>query len=230
VKKVTIGLLLMVVCTLTTSAQKMAKKPISKVKDKVDIYHFVPFIPQPTSVSCWSASLAMILWWCENEKTQSCLQEALTPQQVATNIKYFQQFFGTGGKRGLNSFDAQPLSHYGFVRMPVEMVSQPAEYYIDLIKNGPVWIAYEGCTNPVTRCGHAVVMVGMKGDGTFDGTNVIIHDPDDGSGAYPNLGVRDRAMTLAEFEQRLTNRILRIEKNSTEDISKLNFMAYKVCN
>lgn len=224
-KLILLGLLLSY--TIMTMAQQ-GKKIAQTSKNVVDIYHHVPFIPQPTNVSCWSTSLAMILWWCDNEKSQTCLQEALTPQQVATNINYFQQFFGTGGNGGLPVFDNHPLDYYGLVKISTELTSHSINYYIDLIKKGPVWVAYEGCANPAVRCGHAVVWVGMKGDGTETGTKVIIHDPDDGSGKYPNLGVRDREMTLLEFEERLANRAYDRTKNNG-NVAHLNFLAYKPC-
>jgi len=174
-----------------------------RAQTPVDIYYHVPFIPQPTSVSCWSSSIAMILWWRDNEDAQMCLMDALTPEEVALNIGYFEQYF----KTGLDGDDATPLNDYGFIT--VQPMSFPIATLVSFLRHGPVWVAYEGCQNPLSNCGHAVVLVGIRGDGTPVNTTVFLHDPDDGSGTYPNLGVRDREMDYNEFIERLNHFALR---------------------
>ena len=218
----------LIVARKVTPKVKPAVSAIKPAALKIDVYHHVPFIPQPTSVSCWSTSLAMLLWYCDNEKSQSSNLVAISPEEVATNIKYYNQFFGTGGSGGLPVFDNKPFEFYGLTKINTDLTSNPVQYFEDIINKGPIWVGYEGCANPALNCGHAVVWVGLRGDGTHDGTNVILHDPDDGTGKYPNLGVRDREMTLTEFENRLSHRV--IDRTSTgKDHTKLNYMAYKNC-
>ncbi|MCI4670726.1 MAG: hypothetical protein MRZ79_21505 [Bacteroidia bacterium] len=186
-----------------------------------DIYYHVPFIPQPTGAACWATSIAMILWWRDNEDAQMCLQDALTPAQVAGNLSYWNQYF----TNGLSSYDGRALPALGFERIAPQSfeVSTLAEW---LNTYGPMWVAYFGCTNPVSNCGHAVVLVGLKGDGTPGGTKVILHDPDDGTGTYPNLGVRDREMTYTEFIQRLDNRALdRLDRPAAQN-NQVTFLAH----
>lgn len=174
-----------------------------RVQGQIDIYYHVPFIPQPTRVSCWSTSIAMILWWRDNEDAQACLVDALTPEDVALNLGYFNQYFLTG----LDGDDATPLNEYGF--NTVQPMSFPVETLVSYLRHGPVWVAYEGCKNPLANCGHAVVLVGIRGDGRPENTVVILHDPDAGTGVYPNLGVRDREMRYEEFIERLNHFALR---------------------
>lgn len=192
----------------------------NKAQCQIDIYHYVPFIPQPTAASCWSASIAMILWWRDNTNEQMCLIDALTPEDVAANMDYWNQYFYDG----LSSFDANPFDVYNFVT--IQPMSFPVETLADLLRHGPLWVAYYGCTNPLQNCGHAVVLIGMRGDGTPENTTVILHDPDDGSGNYPNLGERDREMPYAEFIERLNARALNRLSQPEAANNAVNFLAY----
>jgi hypothetical protein len=76
-----------------------------------------------------------------------------------------------------------------------------------------------------------VVWVGLKGNGTHEGTKVIVHDPDDGSGQYPNKGIRNYEMTLKEFEERLAYLAIGVV-NSNRSVNSKNicYMAYKDCS
>ncbi|MBE0677441.1 MAG: hypothetical protein IH592_01625, partial [Bacteroidales bacterium] len=191
-----------------------------RAQTPVDIYYHVPFIPQPTNVSCWSSSIAMILWWRENEEAQMCLMDALTPEEVERTLPFFEHYFGSG----LSPYDTSPLEFYDLV--PVQPMSFPVDMLADFLRHGPVWVAYNGCGNPVVNCPHAVVIVGMHGDGTPENTVLIIHDPDAGTGVYPNLGVRDREMEFNEFVQRLNEYAVPRLPRADERNSPLNFMAY----
>ena len=192
----------------------------SQAQQSYDIYHHVPFIPQPTGVSCWSTSIAMILWWRDNENAQQCLVDALTPAQVAAANAYWNQHF----VNGLDGFDSRPLRTWGFVEVPPS--SFDVSTFASWLNRSPVWVAYNGCTNPLTSCNHAVVVIGLRGDGTPNGTKVIIHDPDDGSGTYPNLGNRDREMTFSQFVQRLNNRATSLIDGFPNETTPLHFIAY----
>jgi hypothetical protein len=191
-----------------------------RAQTPVDIYYHVPFIPQPDSVACWSSSIAMILWWRDNRDAQMSLVDALTPEQVALNIGYWKEHFRTG----LDAFDTAPLEWYGFETVPPS--SFPVETLADYLEHSPMWVAYNGCANPLDTCGHAVVLVGMHGDGTPEHTDVILHDPDDGSGIYPNLGVRDRVMPYVEFIERLNSRAIDMQGYERPEDGAMHFLAF----
>ena len=197
------------------------------LKPKIDIYYNVPFVPQPNGFSCWSSSMSMILWWCKNNKSEKSFQSSLSPREVAFEIDYYKQYY----QNGLDVHDKNALDHFGFIKIPNTFSSQKLEYYVNLIKKGPIWVAYNGCNNPVKSCGHSVVWVGLKGDGTKEGTKVIVHDPDDGSGQYPNQGIRNYQMSLKEFEERLTYLAIGV-LNSNRNVNSKNicYMAYKDCS
>jgi hypothetical protein len=191
-----------------------------RAQTPVDIYYHVPFIPQPTNTSCWSSSIAMILWWRENEDAQMSLMDALTPEDVERNLPFFEFYFG----HRLSSYDPAPLEYYNFIS--VQPSSFPVETFVDFLNHGPLWAAYFGCEDPLENCGHVVVVVGIRGDGTPENTVVILHDPDAGTGVYPNLGVRDREMPYNEFIQRLNERALERLSNPAAGNRTVNFLAY----
>jgi len=189
------------------------------------IYHDVPFIPQPNDVFCWSTSIAMILWWKQNEKEQACSQESLTPTQVAMYHDWWSYWF----PKGLDVTDQQPFQQWKFTTLAPQSLT--LDGFRDILEQSPIWIAYDGCTNPLVACGHAVVIVGATSDGTEEGTTVYIHDPDDGSGVYPNKGVRDNKMKYTEFVDRQASRAIRIidqDRAANGGVQKhqINFMAY----
>ncbi|MFZ2899976.1 MAG: papain-like cysteine protease family protein [Saprospiraceae bacterium] len=183
-------------------------------QDKYNIYHYVPFIPQPDNTSCWSASIAMILWWRDNKDANACLPDALTPEQVRliATFKYWSNYFS-----GLPADDIRTLRLFGFETISPQ--SFTLETFANYLDKSPIWVAWDGCDKPF-QCNHAVVIVGLKGDGTANGTSIIYHDPDDGSQVYPNLGERDVKKTYSEFIQRLNRRALSFSSGN------IHFIAY----
>jgi len=208
---------LLLIClgiTINVSAQQPFK-----------IYYDVPFIPQPTNVYCWSSSIAMILWWKQNEHEQASTQESLTPTQVAVYNDWWNYWF----PKGLDYKDQRPFEAWKFTTLAPQ--SMTLDGFRDILSNSPIWIAYDGCTNPLANCGHSVVVVGATSDGTEAGTTLFINDPDDGSGVYPNKGVRDRKMLYTEFTQRMEHWATRVidfdrSQNGGEQKHSINFMAY----
>lgn len=90
----------------------------------------VPLIPQTTSMSCWAASLAMILGW-KNHAT-------FDPKLIAANrggTSYLPQF-----DNGLDPNDRYILERNGFE------LDAPQCYSLDSVKRkidtfGPLWVA-----------------------------------------------------------------------------------------
>lgn len=93
----------------------------------------VPLIPQSTNMSCWAASMAMILSWGNNA--------SFDPQMIARNpggTSYMPQFAHNGP--GLDPNDRYILERNGF------QLEAPQCYTLEavkglLIRHGPLWFA-----------------------------------------------------------------------------------------
>jgi len=158
---------------------------------KLDRQYQVSLVPQPTGVSCWATSIAMLLWWRDGNNVD--------PTQVADDLAYWVQFFNED-VGGLEKDDRFPFQYYGM------KVEDPLCYTVEGMYNllddyGPLWVALDACY-PDDTCAHALVVTGMFGDGTPDGTILYINDPDDGSGSYPNSG-KQYNLTYSAFAAKL---------------------------
>jgi hypothetical protein len=126
------------------------------LQSQIDIYHHVPFIPQPTQCSCWSSSIAMILWWRDCEDAQMCLPDALTPEQVALDIGYWQEQFQTG----MDAEDTFPLEYYNLVTV------QPMSFPVETLAGFSPPRTRVGCI--LWMCKSSIQMWTCSGSGRYD--------------------------------------------------------------
>lgn len=123
----------------------------------------VELIPQTTEMSCWAASAAMIVGFFD----QICLD----PEEIANAVGYWANYHlpdSLGG--GLPPDDTTMLSNWHFRAEPP--MSYTVEAFRDLLElHGPLWVAV-GMPGA-----HIIVVTGISGDGTPDGTWVHINDP-----------------------------------------------------
>lgn len=137
-----------------------------------DVWHQVPLVPQTTGMSCWAAAAAMVIGWRD-----AALVE---PEAVARGAGRWQEY-----RDGLLPECVDDLARvWGLspVREPLEAASLRRW----LAEWGPAWI---GEASPGL---HSVVLVGMEGDGTLDGTRVRVNDPwPEGIGERYVLSLRD---------------------------------------
>ncbi len=133
----------------------------------------VPLIPQPTDVSCWAASLAMVISYRD--------QTSHTPQDTAA-AGNMDVDTGYGWDDIKNAVSAWNLKTEG------PSCSLPEQWATWLKSYGPIWIVEVGNPN------HAVVVVGIDGDGTPDGTTVTLNNP-----WPPNAGVVE-TKSYTDFE------------------------------
>lgn len=124
--------------------------------DPIFISYDVPLIPQPTAVSCWAAALAMVI--AHRDYVSHTAEDIAAKANMDTAIGYRWNDISMA----VSAWDAKEVgSACGLT-----------DFWIDLLQtNGPLWIVEIG--NPT----HAVVITGMYGDGTLEGTTMLINNP-----------------------------------------------------
>jgi hypothetical protein len=146
--------------------------------EEFDIWYEVPLVEQLTGMSCWAAAAAMLVGW------RDCL--AIEAADVARGAGRWEAY-----RDGLEPSDVAALSRaWGLSIEPIRTYTV-GDLRRLLARHGPLWV---GEASPGL---HVVVIAGMYGDGTPDGTLVRIADP------WP-VGLGDRyTVTFAEFAESL---------------------------
>lgn len=139
-------------------ADSLARAFAAEPRTAFDVWHEVPLVQQLTGMSCWAAAAAMVVGW------RDCV--ALEAEDVIANAAHWAAY-----RDGL-----EPREVEAFARAWGLVVARPAEISVanlrDLLeRHGPLWV---GEASPSL---HVVVLAGMFGDGTNDGTFVRIADP-----------------------------------------------------
>lgn len=130
----------------------------TKARRPFDVWNEVPLVPQLTGMSCWAAAAAMVIGWRD--------RIPVDPPQVARGAGSWQSYAG-----GLHPGDVHALARaWGLVEERRETWTADALRRV-LRRHGPVWL---GEASPGL---HSIVVVGMHGDGTPDGTWVRVNDP-----------------------------------------------------
>jgi hypothetical protein len=124
----------------------------------------VPLIPQQTAMSCWAASIAMILSWAE--------RASYDPATIARGRRFALQY-----QSGLGPSDRGPLDEWGLVLEPPQ--SYTVEAFLDLVDTyGPLWFASgpdlnnDGVLDP-----HIRVVTGFTANADPKLATVYINDP-----------------------------------------------------
>ena len=133
----------------------------------------VPLIPQPTDSSCWAASMAMIVSTRDSSST--------APDSVA-------QAAGMTTTDGYGWSDIQRAVKQWNLRQLGPACALPTAWADQLRSYGPIWIVEIGAPY------HAVVVTGVDGDGTPEGSTIIVNNP-----WPPNAGAQERK-PYTEFE------------------------------
>src|SRR5262249_32449618 len=185
--------------TATASSLGLAHKRVSKASVMSasfdENWNDVDVVGQPENYSCWATAAALVVGWRDR-----------VSMDIQALKKLFSDKTGVASNTGLYPYDNQKLADtFGLV------TEAPQCYTVDgfrqMLENyGPVWVGI----HTEDGWGHAVVVTGMYGDGTPDGTYVRIHDPwgrspgtPTGPGAHnptPGQGSRYK-LTYSEFSK-----------------------------
>jgi Papain-like cysteine protease AvrRpt2 len=152
-----------------------------RVERKVD--PVVPFIPQPSALTCWAAAAGMMYSWRHGESAPL--------SDLVTRI-------GPTWQAMFESKEAIPDSQIPGLMEDLGLVAEAPASYLPrgierLLETGPLWVVADEdlADNNMT---HAEVVTGIVGDGTSQGTKVLVNDP---SGSKP------RTVVFQDFQNRL---------------------------
>jgi N-acetylmuramoyl-L-alanine amidase len=151
---------------------------VHEEREEFDVWYEVPLVEQLTGMSCWAAAAAMLVGW------RDCI--AIEATQVARGTGRWEAY-----REGLEPSDVGALAHaWGLQVEPIRTYTVAGLRDL-LVRYGPLWVGEASAGL------HVVVLAGMSGDGTPDGTFVRIADP------WP-VGRGDRyKLTFSEFARNL---------------------------
>jgi len=113
-------------------------------------------VPQPTPVSCWVASLAMIIGYRDSA--------SYDPKDIASAAG-MDLDTGYGWDQIRDAVNVWNLKEEG-------PASAMPELWAQMLRDmGPIWIVEVGAPY------HAVVLAGIQGDGTPEGSRVTVYNP-----------------------------------------------------
>ncbi len=126
------------------------------------MHYNVPLIPQSASMSCWAASMAMILEF----KNEASYDQSLLAENFG-GPSYTRQL-----QSGISISDTYILRRYGFTLEAPVCYSAEGLYTL-LFNNGPLWIA------AAVPSGHVRVITSMDliSGANSDNSRVYINDP-----------------------------------------------------
>lgn len=138
---------------------------LSAQDETLNVQWDVQLVPQNTDMSCWAASAAMVVGWRDDV--------SINPEEIADAVGYWEQYeqcMVSPYTMGLNIRDKRVTGAWGLNIKSPQSYSVTAFY--DLIST------YGPCMLTTFEPGiHTRVVTGMYGDGTPEGTILVIYDP-----------------------------------------------------
>ena len=122
----------------------------------VDVLLQVELISQPTLSSCWAASLAMLVSYRDQVSTTADAIAARAGMDTVTGYNWEKIHQAVLAWELLEAGPACALP----------------DYWANLLQSmGPLWVV------EIDKVAHAVVLVGLSGDGTPENTTVVLNNP-----------------------------------------------------
>ncbi|HMI03980.1 MAG TPA: papain-like cysteine protease family protein [Pedobacter sp.] len=137
----------------------------------LEISHIVQPIKQPKKWACWATALTMLYSWKN--------QLSISIQDVINLYgEPYKTTFADSATRGISASEEENLYQAAALTVIKGLNPGIPAWYDLLEKYGPLSITVDA--DPPTGTIHALVITGMKGDGTPANTNVTYIDPADG--------------------------------------------------
>ncbi len=148
-------------------------------KDSIDFrINNVPVLKQPKSQDCWATVITMLVLWKVNSiKSDKKYSKKETKKVISQTIEAYGSKWHDLYKNNEGLSIAQKdtlLNQVGFESEPP--ANHIIEFYIDKLKSeGPLWITTS--TEPKGLNSHAKLLIGIKGDMTYENTFFEFIDP-----------------------------------------------------
>jgi len=194
-----LSVLFMPLCLNAQADQPTSTVAENSTQMAINVRLDVPIVQQqPGSHNCWEASLAMILAWRQ--------RASVTPEDITGDSEFWNQWCNPG----LDLEDDRIFQHY---RLTVDRTYQsytPEDYARILQDRGPIWVGLDVSRATSTELrAHAVVITGIAGDGTAEGTMVYLNNP--------GRGGQSEALRFVRFEQHYLGRYIQASSGLTRD-------------
>ncbi|MEU0485712.1 N-acetylmuramoyl-L-alanine amidase [Streptosporangium sp. NPDC006013] len=162
------------------------------------VHYDVPLVPQPNKTACWAASMAMIESYRRSRERQQSV--TVSAAELAEEVGYpLEQSYGWDRLESVKDF-------YDFDEIPLTGTQYPSatQWRSWLAAHGPLYVTVGG------EPSHAIVVHGISGDATPDGSRLEILDAWDINTAFdddptqfnpPNTGAR-LTLTVTELNGR----------------------------
>lgn len=163
------------------------------------IHYEVPLIPQPNKTSCWAASMAMIESYRRSHERQQTV--VVTAAELADQVGYsLEQSYGWDRLESVKDF-----FDFDEIRLTGTQFPTAQQWRSWLAAYGPLYVTVAGAPS------HAIIVHGISGDGTAEGSRLDLLDPWDVNTSFdsdptqfnpPNQGARLNP-TVTELNARL---------------------------
>ena len=131
----------------------------------------VPIVRQPTSLVCWATAYSIMISW--KDGVSYSIRDAVADVAPSYGVMVDNNQ-GLPPSQFLPFLRAAGMRHESMASLPIQEWAGLLRWY------GPLWIGTLGVVSPGTYL-HSRIVIGIRGNGSADGTWMIIIDPEDGS-------------------------------------------------
>jgi len=147
---------------------------------RIDVKHLVTPLAQPSPMSCWAAATTMLVNW------KSGMSTPIRDVVASAGANFPPIYDASFAVPPVGIDPDEELQFYSALGLIVVQGQSPTiESWRKILKdNGPLSVTVRSATMGIP---HAVVVTGLEGDGTPDGTLITYNDPDGGRSCGPEV-------------------------------------------
>ncbi|RZU60833.1 N-acetylmuramoyl-L-alanine amidase [Zhihengliuella halotolerans] len=140
-------------------------RPSGTTSSFAPVYYDVPLVAQPNKTACWAASMAMLESYRRSQAEQASV--VLSAAALADEVGYsLEQSYGWDRLQ-----DVADYLGLRDIALSGQQYPDAEQWHAWLVANGPLYVTIDGTPS------HAIIVRGISGDGTADGTQLDILDP-----------------------------------------------------